>query len=172
MSKMSSRVVVSPLEAKRKKVERWLVEEGWSMVPAELAVPLKMAWVIAAEMQKTTIYAFQQPNRPDQLFIQGSVGLNNSQRAVFFGLSSEQRKAIIWDLRLDLLKLGVDFSGVSEVLEVVHVRQAVFNDGLTKDRFMQRVGAVSRAQLFVAWTFARHCAEAPAPEPEEGFFIN
>jgi hypothetical protein len=155
---------------KRSRVQQWLLAEGWRTTDG---VPEQgWAWMLAVTNTKTTLLITQPANKPDQIIIQGEVEVTDDHRKSFNALPSEKRDNIIWDLRFDLLKMGVEFFGVHLPFESIFMRKVIYSDGLTKDNFMQRVREVHRAVLFVQWTFSRNYKEPPNEEPEDGFFVN
>lgn len=96
----------------------------------------------------------------DQLLIQGSVEVEPEMRKQLTEMSDADRLALFWEIRFGLLNLGVEFTGVTEPLEMVRVRSEIWDDALTKDTFMSRVDEVNAAIVFVLWTLQRRLHNA------------
>ena len=85
---------------------------------------------------------------------------------------AEVKDAILWELRFRLLNMSVDFSGIGEPLERVTVAQRIYLDGLTKDRFLQRVAVVKNALIAVIWSIGRRLSHLPAPSSHGDVLIH
>lgn len=74
---------------------------------------------------------------------------------------------ILEDLRFGMLGMDVEFDGLERASEDVTLFVPAYFDGLSKDRFMEKVRAVKNAALFVEWSIAPP-EEAPERRPEPG----
>ena len=147
-------------------IQTWLMEEGWR-IRAE-NVP-DAEWFLSGESEaRVRIGIGQKRGRQDQIIIQGSVTFQQEQQEQIARLPSEQRNDFLWDMRLSLLNLGIEFSGIAEPPQEVRISQRIYYDGLTKDRFLQRVSQVRNGVLTVLWMVARRLAQPP-PERTVGF---
>jgi len=79
-------------------------------------------------------------------------------------MDATQRRSLLWDLRFDLIKMGVDFNGMAEPVQQVDITQRMYDDGLTKDRFLQRVTKIKNAQVLVIWSINRAFDQPPDDE--------
>ena len=68
--------------------------------------------------------------------------------------------------------MSVDFSGIGEPLERVTVAQRIYLDGLTKDRFLQRVAVVKNALIAVIWSIGRRLSHLPPPSSHGDVLIH
>lgn len=156
---------------KRARIKAWL-ETEWSL--SEIYDP-NTSWIVqatnttpAADGQsfvvlQTTIF-------PDQMLIQGSAEVEAEMQEQLTALTATERREFLWDLRFGLLKLGVEFTGVVDPLELVMIRKTIWDDALTKDEFMNRVDQVNSAVIYVIWMLQRRL---PAGESSaEATFVN
>src|SRR5882672_2281009 len=97
---------------------------------------------------------------PDQLMIQGSAEIVLEMRKQLTEMTDADRRDLFWELRFGLLNLGVEFTGVTEPLELVMIRKSIWDDALTRDCFMNRVDEVNAAVIFVLWTLQRRLPSA------------
>lgn len=80
--------------------------------------------------------------------------------------SEEETEAFLTDLRFGLLGMGVEFDGLDVPTEQVTLFLPAYFDGLSKDRFMEKLREVKNAGLFLQWTLGpMEEAATPAPEP-------
>lgn len=148
-------------EQVRERVETWLMDEGWTLSENSHA---GACWLVQAEDQAQRRLLVGQTKSPgDQVRIQATVVVAADHREHFESLPAEVRDAILWELRFRLLNMGVDFSGIGEPLERVTVAQRIYLDGLTKDRFLQRLAVVKNALIAVIWSIGRRLSHLPAP---------
>lgn len=150
----------------QKQIQTWLMEEGWRI--REENVP-DAEWFLSGESEaRVRIGIGKRRGRPDQIIIQGSVTFQQEQQEQITRLLSEERNDLLWNMRFSLLNLGVEFGGVTEPPQEVRISQRIYYDGLTKDRFLQRVSQVRNGVLTVVWMVARRLAQPP-PERTVGF---
>lgn len=108
--------------------------------------------------------------------LQGAYTPNGDFHKHFADLDYDIRYDLMWDLRLGLLAIGVDFEGITEPFidfeaslpdgsaipkiftELaekegrVDVTIRIFEDGLTKDEFFERLSKLEKSLLFISWT--------------------
>jgi len=157
---------IPPVEDIRQQIQTWLMEEGWRIRPEN--VP-DTEWFLSAESEaKVRIGVGQRKGSVDQVIVQGSVTFQQVEQEQINLLPPEDRSGFLWDMRFSLLNLGVEFGGVTEPPQVIRISQRIYHDGLTKDRFLQRVSQVRNGLLVVLWTVARKLAQPP-PDRTAGF---
>lgn len=152
----------------RAQVQTWLLGEGWRLTEKNLDGAL---WLLEAQDSAGRHLAVgQRQGRPDQIVLEGAVGIAPQHRTRFEELDAAARQDLLWDLRFRLLGLGVEFQGVEEPLTRVMVAQRIYFDGLTKDRFLQRVSQVRNGIIAVIWSVARRLQLEPGVpgSPEAG----
>jgi hypothetical protein len=156
---------------KRALVKDWLDTE-WSL--SEAYDP-NTSWVVQATNKSgaadgQAFVVLQTTIFPDQMLIQGSVAVEPEMQDQLAAMAAAERSEFLWELRFGLLKLGVEFIGVADPLEEVMIRKCIWDDGLTKDEFMNRVDQVNSAVIYVLWTLQRRM---PATESSaEVTFVN
>ncbi len=150
----------------RTQIQTWLMEESWHIRPEK--VP-DTEWFLSAESEaKVRIGVGQRKGSVDQVIVQGSVTFQQAEQDQINRLPPEERSGFLWDMRFSLLNLGVEFGGVTEPPQVIRISQRIYYDGLTKDRFLQRVSQVRNGLLVILWMVARKLAQPP-PERIVGF---
>ena len=147
-------------------IQTWLMEEGWRIRTEN--VP-DAEWFLSGESEaRVRIGIGQHRGRPDQIIIQGSVTFQQEQQEQITRLPPEERNDFLWNMRFSLLNMGVEFCGVAEPPKEIRISQRIYYDGLTKDRFLQRVSQVRNGVLTVLWMVAKKLAQPP-PERTVGF---
>ena len=84
-----------------------------------------------------------------------SVDDDGPSQGRFRQLTVQERIALLRDVQLQLLQLGVMFDGIRDPLERVVVLQHIYYDALTKDAFVQRLFQVLRGLFIVDGVIAR-----------------
>lgn len=149
------------LEDVKARIQAWLQGEGWKLSAGSHP---DADWLIVAEDSARRRLVVGQARQPsDQIRIQAAVDLAPDHRTKFATLPARVRGMVLWDLRFRLLELNVEFKGLGEPLERVTVTQRIYLDGLTKDRFLQRVGVTKNALIMVIWTVLRNLGDAAPP---------
>src|ERR1700720_3526439 len=129
---------------KRALVKDWLSTE-WSL--SDLYDP-NTYWILQAMSKEgkgegQSFVVLQTTVFPDQLLIQASAEVVPEMRKQMTEMTDADRRDLLWELRFGLLNLGVEFTGVTEPLELVMIRKSIWDDALTKDCFMNRVDEVN-----------------------------
>jgi hypothetical protein len=157
-------------EQVRDQVQTWLMGEGWSLSEKSNE---GASWLLQAEDPAQRRLLVGQTKSPaDQVRIQATIVVAADHREHFEALPAEVKDAILWELRFRLLNMSVDFSGIGEPLERVTVAQRIYLDGLTKDRFLQRVAVVKNALIAVIWSIGRRLSHLPAPSSHGDVLIH
>ena len=159
MSKHSRSTATPYAVDKRSRIQSWLMQEGWKI--AEGIHP-NASWVInASQNSGFTLVVIQPSNLRDQVVIQAGVNIDDNAQKLLVAMEGAQRRALLWELRFDLLKMGVDFGGFEDPPKHLTVTQRMYDDGLTKDRFLQRVTKIKNAQVLIIWTLQRSFDQTP-----------
>jgi len=147
-------------------VRTWLMEDGWSL---RQETPGQSLWAFVAEDQfGRKIVVGQRVGKDDEVVIQGAVNISDDTTDRIGRLSEDERNNLLWDLRFELVKTNLEFSGISLPLKRIEVVERIFQDGLTKDSFLQRASEVRKGVLIVLWILARKFAQQP-PSRQAGF---
>jgi hypothetical protein len=155
-------------EEVRERIQTWLLGEGWQLSEKTHG---DAVWLLEArDGGGRHLVVGQKRGKGDQILLEGAVAIAEPHRRQLAALPEEGRQRLLWDLRFTLLGLGVEFHGVEEPLTRVMVGQRIYSDGLTKDRFLQRVSQVRNGVIAVIWSVARCLNLAPpaSPSPGEG----
>ncbi|MGD9117297.1 MAG: DUF2299 family protein [Dehalococcoidia bacterium] len=145
----------------REKIRTWLMEDGWSL---RQDMPKQGLWAFIAEDQfGRKIVVGQRENKEDEIVIQGAVNIDDDTTDRIGRLTEDERNALLWELRFELVRTNLEFSGISLPLKRVEVLERVFLDALTKDRFLQRTSEVRKGVLIVIWVLSRKFAQPPPP---------
>jgi hypothetical protein len=130
-------------------------------------------WVIAARNPENRGIVIAQPsNVPDQVIIQGQVDIDDVHQKQFMAMSFEDRQTFLWNLRFELLRMQIDFNGISDPLKSVIVTQPVYFDALRKDTFLRRVREIRNGVIAIQWSVQRRFADALPAEDVTGFSVN
>jgi|SRR6185369_318784 len=159
MSKHSGSTGNVHTQDKRSRIQNWLMQEGWKIGEGQHP---QASWIITASQDRGfTLVVAQPSNTRDRIEIQAGVAIGDDHQKSIAALDAPQRQKLFWDLRFDLLKMGVDFSGFDDPVKLINVTQRMYDDGLTKDRFLQRVTKIKNAQITILWTINRVFNQPP-----------
>lgn len=152
----------SEREEVRARVQSWLLSEGWQLTEKPHA---DATWLVEArDAGGRHVIVGQKKGREDQILLEGAVGIAERHREQLALLPLAERLDILWNLRFALLGLNVEFNGVEEPLTRVMIGQRIYFDGLTKDRFLQRISLVRNGIIAVIWSIARRLERPGAGE--------
>jgi len=152
---------------KRAQVQSWLTEEGYAISEAQDSGAY---WILVGTGRYNSVVVASPKQNPDRLEIQAGVTIDENSRREFMALPSAERKAFLWELRFGLLGFRIEFTGLVEPLEQVNIAQSIYDDGLTKDAFCQRVVDVKRATFFILFMVGRKFNHVI--EDQGGMFIH
>jgi hypothetical protein len=146
-------VTEAPIGNIRDRVEQWLTGEGWSI--SEMKHD-QTQWLLRARDQQQGIILVGQSRTPeDQLRLQADINIDPDHREKLDELPEAQKAEMLWRLRFSLLKMNLQFTGLSTNPERVTVFRHLYLDGLSKNMFMDAVGRVRSAVLMIIWSFRR-----------------
>ena len=143
----------------KEKIRTWLMEDGWSLriEPSKDAI-----WAFVAEDGgKRKIVVGQTVGREDNVIIQAAVDVDDEIRNKLAQLPEDERNNFLWDLRFELIRTNLEFSGIQIPLKRIEVIERLFLDALTKDAFLQKASEVRKGVLIVLWMVARKFAQKP-----------
>jgi hypothetical protein len=146
----------------RDQVSEWCRAGGFEAQP--LAAP-NVYWALRV-VRKAVIVAVSQPvATPDRIAIAGALELAEWHKAKIDALSEDERRELLWDLRLRLLTFDVDFV-IARQLQSATISRQVFTDGLNRSAILAALRQVNAALLTYVACIERR-AGAPPEEPEE-----
>ncbi|MEZ5330486.1 MAG: DUF2299 family protein [Thermoanaerobaculia bacterium] len=144
----------------RERIEAWLTADGWT---AEEAASPDAAWLlVAVHPSQIRLQVGQKTEHPQILILQASVSLSEEHRQQLEALAPSLRAAVLWDLRIDLLRSGFEFDGLGEPLDRVRLHRRLFVEDLTRTGFLERVDALRHLVLLVITRVSRALAEPGA----------
>jgi len=134
------------------RVEHWLAQEGWESrpLPSETAL-----WVVvASDTHGRRILISQSRGHEDRVLIEGRVVPSDGQSARLIAMEQMDQQEMIWDIRMEILRLGIDFSGVELPLKRIILAESIYFEGgldgaLAKDTFFQRIEQIRRGVAMV-----------------------
>ena len=133
-------------------ISEWLGQDGWNAVETHSD---ETEWLLAAEDDRGRKIVVGQVNgTADLIKIIATIDFSDDLTKQI--QSRSDRDELIWDLRFDLLRAGLEFSGVEQPLESIDLVQDIHKDeSFSRDRFLRRVDDVKRGVLIVTWTLER-----------------
>ena len=153
----------------KKLVTEWLMAEAWKI--QENPGGTNTAWVIVAEDNKQKKLVFAQFNkRPDFVHLHARVNLPEDLSRQVSNLDPAKRDEILWELRFQLLNMGLKFSGVEAKLERVRMHTRLYLEDLTRNEFIRTVGTIQDSVLVIQWVIHKHLGQ-PEPPGEPPAFV-
>ena len=139
-------------ESLRYQIQSWLMEEGWHVRAED---PKGQAWLLTAvDEQQRRIGVAQVAQPADRIVIQATLTVSNEDSYIL-AKDNETLDDVLWTIRFGLLTLGVEFGGIERPPKRITVMQRIYPDGLSKDKFLQRVTQVRNGLLMVQWKFGQ-----------------
>lgn len=169
MSKHSNSTGSPRSDNKRARIQAWLMQEGWKIGEGQHP---QAQWLISATNERGFALVVVQPsNGPDRIDIQAGVTIDEGIQKLIAGMEPKLRQDLFWGLRFELLKMGVDFAGFDEPVKLLNVSQRMYDDGLTKDRFVQRMSKIKNGQVLILWTLRRAFDQPPGDDVLDSGFV-
>ena len=114
----------------RKKIGNWLLQEGWTL-EAQAPPDPKIDWVVlATDDRSRRLLIYQHVGHTDRLTVQGTLRISEAHRAAFAEMSAEEVESLLWQLRLELLRAGLDYDGLVQPLDEIRVVDVGFVEGV------------------------------------------
>jgi hypothetical protein len=131
----------------RSKVERWLREEFTEVREERLD---GMAWSYRFRTPGGRYLLLSRPiAAPESLTIVSTVTVSAEHTGAFNDLPREARSKFLWDLTIELLRMGLNYEGLSDPPGKIGVYTRVFFDGMNRDLFTHRVYSVDTAIMLI-----------------------
>lgn len=161
---------IAKFQMTQSQIIKWLVQDGWKVSDSPSG---DAEWLVTCEDDAgRRLVVGQKKNRPDLVILQGGVTLPDLQREVGDRLRPKSRESMLWDLRLFLLQMGVEFGGIEWPLDKVRVSQRLYVDSLSHNEFVQLLLRIKNALLAVIWSVSRELAEPPPELPDPADPVN
>lgn len=135
----------------KSKVTNWLLKD-WSV---KQIANEQTAWAIAVKDNGRQVLVAQPNQRPDVLLIQAQLRISEDHRAQMRGLDPSDRRELLWDIRFQLLGMGVEFTGLIDDPEHIILKKVLFWDGVTRNDLASAMQQVLSANLAVIWMVQR-----------------
>jgi hypothetical protein len=147
-------------------IRTWLMDDGWSL---RQDTPKDSIWVfIADDGRGRRVVIGQRDGKEDQILLQGAVTIDDATSKKIDQMPNEEKNDLLWDLRFELLRTSLEFSGLELPLKQVGVTGRIIADSLSKDYFFNKVSEVRKGVLIIVWMLQRRFAEQP-PAKQMGF---
>jgi hypothetical protein len=142
----------------KNRIQKWLLEEGYKVQPSIQGKSLFN--IVAKDSDGLVINIIQQLLKPDQIMIITRAVFSEDQQKRLQLMQKDEKNQVLWELRLELLKMDVSFSPIVLPLKFVGLSSQIYYDGLTKDNFMNRFFKVKRSLMLVFWIIGRELGES------------
>jgi hypothetical protein len=141
------------------KVSEWLAAEGCVLAPG---VSEDAHWAVQFTYGSVNMLVGQKKGHADVVAIVTSVGAGNLAPRLG-ALTPAARDRFLWNLRLELLRTGTNFTGLEGTLEQVKFTHRLFweSEAPLRSLFIERLTAVRSAVLTVQWSLAREFTHPP-----------
>jgi hypothetical protein len=117
---------------------------------------------------QSNINVFQPKGKGDLVIIGAVIEVAEPHKQKLRALDTEKREEFIWKLRLALARGIVEFElrHPDNVLEFVRVHKFLYEDGFSKNAFMNALLEVNRSKLLVIWSIQKEFGVSPVPGSE------
>ena len=118
---------------------------------------------------QSNINVVQPKGKDDMIIIGAIIEIAETHRKSLQALEAKKREEFIWNLRLTLAKGNVEFElkHPDNILEFVRVHKFLFEDGFSKNAFMNALFDVNRSKLLVIWFIQKEFGASPSRPPAE-----
>jgi hypothetical protein len=136
----------------REKVSNWLRSDGWMV--QETPSP-DLAWMLVARKDGPPLLVGQSSESLDCVLLRYQIDFSQDHRNRLSALSKADRTQFVWDLVTQINHTGVEFVLDDPVPKSVLLTVVIYYDGLTKDRFMQRLIRLNSATRAIFMVLSR-----------------
>lgn len=106
------------------------------------------------DLQGKVCTVAQPKSQGDVLFIGATITFDREALGLN-QMSKIKRDQLVIDMRIELLRLGVQLHGLDESFESITVISPIYYDGFSKDTFSTRISVVVRAMELLGYTVDR-----------------
>lgn len=147
----------------RHRVSDWLLAEGWGLT--EITDRSEgAAWAIEGRDASQRVVIFGQgAKKPDVLVMQAPISVDETSRGRLAALGTKKNDELGWEIRFQLLEMGVQFSGLTVPPERFVLSSRLYTDDLGRNSFFERLDRLQAAIMAALWRIRRVLAE-PAPD--------
>ena len=151
LGKVSNMNIDEKAEERRTLIKKWLVELGFVVNEYQ---DENAAFGFGAETGGDKIAVYQPIDQPDLVVIAARLSLN-----AYSKLLSNRRNTVqgslLWELGFALLDTGLIFEREGDPIKWINLHANIYSDGLTKDRFAQKILKVQLAMRRIFWMLDR-----------------
>ena len=140
------------IAARKARIKAWLEEDGWVVADTS---PTGATWALSANDNRSTVVVGQRGDKPDQIFAQARVDIDSQSAERMASLAEDDRSALLWELRFELLRAGLQFSGISLPMERFQFYQRIFLEDLNRSTLLSLVSNLRRGRLLAQSTLER-----------------
>jgi len=139
----------------KKKVSEWLNEESFFF--EEVADP-DTIFNFSTKVAGIAFDIVQDVSR-EVVVVRSALIFNDEQMEIIKGMSERRRDDFLWDIRFMLLGnneiSGFQIKPDLEHIEILIQSRGIFQDALTKDRFIHSILIVHKAITMIIWMLSR-----------------
>ena len=128
-----------------------------------------VAWALVAKSNGRTVVVVQLKKRPDALLLQCVVAVSDDHQAQINSLEPKERRDLVWDIRFQLLGMGIDFAGVTDSPKQIFLKKLLYWEGLTRNELSDSMRKVLDANLAVIWIVQRKFGQPGLPDSASGY---
>lgn len=156
--------------AARSTITRWLLEDNWKL---QETTSEQTEWAVVAEDdQGKKIVLGQVKKRPDLIVLQASITPPDDLRAKIRDMRPvEARDELLWEIRFQLLNMGVRFSGVEVEFERIQLTNQLYLEDLPRNEFVRCLAKVQDAVLAIMWTMRRRLGQPAGSEEQKDLLM-
>ena len=147
----------------RHQLSDWLLAEGWKLSDVS-GKAQSTAWAIrGTDPHKRVVVFGQDAKKPDVLVMQAPITVDDSSRARLGALGPEKNAELGWEVRFQLLNMGVQFTNLTVPLERFALVLRMYTDDLRRNEFFDRLDRLQNAIMASIWLIRRALSQ-PAPK--------
>ncbi len=138
------------------KIKEWLEKDG---ILQEVIDNPKLDFHYVVGYPAGTSYTSEILKRKDddRIIVASSIRLSDRHYSALRALPDKERKAVIWQWRLDLLFRDADFRMLPSVEDVraFEFSKVIYEDELNRGRLMSALKEIFKCKLYVTWRVAQ-----------------
>lgn len=153
----------------RESITEYLKNEGWRVGAPRIEKGVH--WILVANDEQgrhiNVIFPATALRQSGQLVIANVLKLGDKHKEKYIQLDDNKKRDLIYELRRQILLLGVGYDGIGEPLEKVIFEDILYVEDLNKSSFLQSIRKVRNASLLAVTIIAQRFNEPPPTEPQK-----
>jgi hypothetical protein len=147
----------------RTQISDWLLAEGWQLNDITDKTE-GAAWALkGTDPRKKVVIFAQGAKKPDTLIMQAPIAVDETSQARLVSLGPEKNEALGWEIRFQLLNMGLKFAGLTLPLDRFGLILRVYTEDLGRNGFFDRLDRLQNGIFAAIWLIRKALAQ-PAPE--------